>query len=375
MQDIIQTFGTAGKHPVLIVSSLRNEAPYLLEWIAHYIQAGASHFLLFSNDCDDGTDAMLDALANAGVVTHVPHTPQEGHSIQWQALRAAWKHDLRKQGGWALVCDVDEFIHIRTAEQSFDSLIDALPPQTDAITLAWRNFGAVGAQRDLEHPVVQSATQAMSPDLGYPIAATLFKTLFRLDGPFNQFGVHRPAQKRIEKARAPVWVDGSGAVLPEWFATRPSTLSLRNTGAGRGLADMHHYSLRSNQEFIVKRHRGLPNKTTKELGLRYWIERNFLTTSEPGLLPVSKSAENLRQTLRALPNVEAQYQRGLTWHREAFENLITDEANYQLYSDTQLAGASSEVPLSQQADLYRRYQSLRHAAPPPQPGPQKPNPS
>ena len=70
---------------VLLVSAVRDEAPHLPEWIAHHRALGVTDFLIFSNDCGDGTDAMLDAMAPLGV-THLPNRPAEGKSVQWNAL-------------------------------------------------------------------------------------------------------------------------------------------------------------------------------------------------------------------------------------------------------------------------------------------------
>lgn len=340
---------------VLIVSTMRNEGPYILEWLAHYISCGARHFLIFSNDSDDGTPNLLNALAAAGIITHVPHSPPSDQSVQRHAFRAAWKHALRQRADWALVCDVDEFINIKTPDRSFTGLISALPSETDAIALPWRNFGAVESERALEEPVTQSCTRAMSQDLSYPVASTLFKTLFKLSGPFNQFGVHRPSQKRPDKAALPNWVDGSGHPLPERFAGNAGHLSLLNTKHGRDLADMHHYSLRSSKEFIIKRHRGLPHNKSKDIGLRYWAERNFITEIENSLAYYSQNTANLRKALLGLPGVAPQYARGLQWHTEAFDELMQNEANYQLYSDTRLLAGSRELSEAEAKALYARY--------------------
>ncbi|WP_413851471.1 glycosyltransferase family 2 protein, partial [Tateyamaria sp.] len=50
---------------------MRNEGAFLLEWLAHHRAVGVDHFVVFSNDCDDGTDDMLDKLAELGWLTHV----------------------------------------------------------------------------------------------------------------------------------------------------------------------------------------------------------------------------------------------------------------------------------------------------------------
>ncbi len=48
---------------------MRNEGPYILEWLAHHRAIGVRDALIYSNDCDDGSDALLDLLAGAGMAT------------------------------------------------------------------------------------------------------------------------------------------------------------------------------------------------------------------------------------------------------------------------------------------------------------------
>ncbi|WP_245770756.1 glycosyltransferase family 2 protein, partial [Roseovarius azorensis] len=105
---------------------MRNEAPFLLEWIAHLQGAGVTDFLIYSNDCTDGTDHLLDHLHRAGVLTHVPQTVAADVSPQWQALKAAWKHPLRRACDWALVCDVDEFINIHAGNGTIADLLSGV---------------------------------------------------------------------------------------------------------------------------------------------------------------------------------------------------------------------------------------------------------
>ena len=65
-------------------------------WVAHHRALGVTDFLLFTNDCSDGTDAMLDALAPLEVV-HQRNVPPQGKSLQWNALHQAWAHSIRKE--------------------------------------------------------------------------------------------------------------------------------------------------------------------------------------------------------------------------------------------------------------------------------------
>lgn len=339
---------------VLIVTALRNEGPYLVDWLAHLLGAGADHFLIYSNDCDDGSAAMLDALQHAGVVTHVPHSPATDVSVQWQAFRAAWKHDARKRADWVMVCDVDEYINIHTGQHRFADLIAAVG-DADAVALPWRLFGATTPEQT-DRPVTETCTRSMTADCPFPVMATYFKSLIRTDGPFNQLGIHRPSQKSVDKAGLPRWVDGSGTPLPDHFARNPKRLSLVGYDPGRALAEMHHYSLRTPQAFMVKRDRGLPHHRDRAVDLRYWVERNFRTvenTSIAAMAPATRAARARLMAIDGLADLHAQAQ---AWHKARFQELLKDEANYHLFCDIMLAGDTRELPASQAHMLYRAYQ-------------------
>lgn len=58
---------------ILAILCVRNEGAYLLDWLAHAQAAGISHVLAYTNACEDGTDRILDRLAELGHVTHRPN--------------------------------------------------------------------------------------------------------------------------------------------------------------------------------------------------------------------------------------------------------------------------------------------------------------
>ena len=110
---------------ILAVTTLRNEAPFVVEWVAHMRAIGVTDLLVYTNDCDDGTDQLLAVLAWHGELHHIVQKMPQGISPQWQALKAAWRHPLRKLCDWAVVCDVDEFINVHLGAGSLHDLISA----------------------------------------------------------------------------------------------------------------------------------------------------------------------------------------------------------------------------------------------------------
>lgn len=343
---------------ILCITSVRNEAPFLLEWIAHLRGAGVTDFLIYSNDCEDGTHEMLQSLHRAGIVEHIPQELAEGESPQWTAFRAAWKHPLRKACDWALVCDVDEFINIHVGGHRFSDLISAVPENAEGIVLQWRLFGNNGHILLHDRPVTEQFTACLPADAMFPVAATFFKSLFRTDGRFNQFGVHRPKQKSAAKVGLPTWVNGSGVVLPDLFAQNPNRLSMHRFPYGRDLAECNHYSLKSAESFLVKRARGLPNRTTKEIDLAYWVERNFNLEQNDTIRAMRPATDLQLDKLAAIPGLAALHSAGVCWHREKFLQLVEHEEEHALFRQTVLASGSQNVPPPVARQIYGWYQKV-----------------
>ena len=335
---------------------MRDEGPYLLEWLAHHKAAGVTDFLVFSNDCDDGTAEMLDLLDKAGIVTHVPQAREGKKSIQWQALRAAWKHPLRKAADWVLVSDVDEFLNIKAGDHTLNGLIGGLAPEVDGVVIPWRLFGNNGVVDLVDAPVTEQFTRAIAPGVRYPAAAGFFKTLFRSRGPFNQLGVHRPQQKAPERAGLPVFVDGSGHMLPDSLAANPSRLSLFGFNAGQDLVEMNHYSIRSAAGFLIKRARGLPNRSHKPVDLAYWVERNFNAVEDRSIAAMRPATEAVLADLLAIKGMRAAHDAAVTWHRHRFAELVRDPDDQALLADILTAGPSVTVPRELQLRLVQWYQ-------------------
>jgi len=68
---------------------VKDERPYMLEWVAWYRLLGFDRILIYSNDCSDGTDRLLDAMQAEGLVEHRPWPSRPGHAPQQSAYADA----------------------------------------------------------------------------------------------------------------------------------------------------------------------------------------------------------------------------------------------------------------------------------------------
>lgn len=337
----------------LLISTLRDEGPFILDWIAHHRAAGVSDFLLFSNDCTDGTDNLLNSLHQHGVISHVENQVEPGRAPQWQALKAAWDHPLRKKADWILGIDCDEYLNLKAPLATLADLYAACDPGTEAITLPWRFFGHNNHVAFEDQPVSAQFTMAAPMQCSYPLVASYFKTVFRTNGPFRQLGVHRPKQKKSDRFALANWCDGSGAPLPARFAKNDSQIALYNHGAA-DLVQLNHYSVRSAESFIVKRARGLPNHTQRQIDLNYWVERNFNSEEDLSIAHMAAGAAAEKAKLLELPGLKDLHDTCVAHHRRLFKAEMQNSDTVKLFGRLLMA-PNSQVLSRDQAKLALGY--------------------
>jgi hypothetical protein len=124
-----------------VVAIARNEAPYLLEWIAHYRLLGFERITIYDNESNDASWRVLKPLAKAGVIDTVYWKNRRKQHKQQSAYNHA-RLRLRDSVEWCLFADLDEFLILRADA----TLNDILPrdPSVSAVAVPWRIFGSAG---------------------------------------------------------------------------------------------------------------------------------------------------------------------------------------------------------------------------------------
>ncbi|MGO4908196.1 glycosyltransferase family 2 protein [Pseudorhodobacter sp. W20_MBD10_FR17] len=305
---------------LLAILTVRNEAAFLLEWLAHHRACGFTDFLVFSNDCTDGTDAMLERLQAMGQLTHVRNNGPHAEGPQWAALKAADKHPLKAAADWILVFDIDEFVNIHAGDHTLYALFDALPEAT-AIPLTWRLFGNAGVIGFQDQPVTETFTHAAPAVLHWPWRAAMFKTLFRNNGSYKKLGVHRPRSPQdIDQQR---WFDGSGRELPpDFHRARIFTPFGRDTYE---LVQLNHYALGAMESYLVKCDRGRANRDASTFDMGYWVERNFCDFKDLSISALAPQSAPIRAAFMADPVLADLHQKAVLWRKQRFATLMQDE--------------------------------------------------
>lgn len=314
----------------LAVLTVRNEAAFLLEWLAHHQAVGFTDFLVFSNDCQDGTDTMLDRLADMGLLTHVRNDgPYDKGGIQFTALKQAEKLGIVQSADWILPLDIDEFVNIHTGDHTLPALLAALPDAT-AITLTWRLFGNGEILQYSDTPITQTFTRCAPAVMYWPWRAAMFKTLYRNDGTYKKLGVHRPRSPIDENLANARWFDGCGRELDDQFKTRRI---FSNYGRDNyDLVQLNHYPLGAMESYVLKADRGRAVHSDHMLDVDYWVERNFNTDIDTSLHSLQPLSVPLHENLQADPDLADLHTRAVAWRQSRFRQVMQQEPFRALFA-------------------------------------------
>jgi hypothetical protein len=126
-----------------ICAIFKNEAPYLLEWLAFHTAAGVAHFVLYDNGSTDGGAAVVRASWFASRVTLVDWPQRPGQLPAYRDFLA--NHRVRFAGmgiGWVAFIDLDEFL-LPLSDASVPALLSRMG-HFSAVLVAWLVFGPSG---------------------------------------------------------------------------------------------------------------------------------------------------------------------------------------------------------------------------------------
>ncbi|WBU57890.1 glycosyltransferase family 2 protein [Paracoccus sediminicola] len=237
----------------VLMSAMKDEGPFALEFIAHHRAIGFDEIHVASNDCSDGTDALLEALASAGAITHTHNRVAPGERPQRKAydtMREAFGLD---RADWIMALDVDEFLYVTTGAGRVADLTAQAGPEVDVICLSALSFGT-DPDDPHWHPgrVTARFTQrvaADSPQNG-PV-----KSLSRGGGRWRGIQNHHPVGYRGGETITAMRGDGSLMKVPNarlWEHLR----HFRPKRIAHGLGWYQHYPIKTPDSFRLRALRG-----------------------------------------------------------------------------------------------------------------------
>lgn len=337
---------------ICVITSMRNEGPFILEWIAYHQSIGVTDFLVFTNDCDDPTDAILDRLAEIGALTRLdnPYDATKGERPQWVALNEANSHPLVLNADWRIVIDCDEFINVHVGDGTIPRMLAEMQ-EPNVVSMTWKFFGNAGLQRYEDEFVIEQFTQSAPRFIPKPRLGWGFKSMFHRDAPFGKLGVHRPQELDLSRIAEVRWVNGSGRRMPDALVQGAGWRSTKRT-VGYDMVTLNHYVLRSAESYLVKRARGRINHVDQDQGLEYWARRNYCTEKDDSILRHLPRMRAAYDALLSDKEIFALHQKAVGWHKHKIAELKRTDDFAELYqaisrADQEDAIFHNAVPLSE----------------------------
>jgi hypothetical protein len=290
-----------------LLTAMRNEGAYVLEWLAYHRSIGFEHAFIYTNDNFDGSDSLLEALAAQGEITLVYNQPgthcgpqykMHGHALSLLPQVLAYR--------WMALIDADEFIGFdpRRFRDIEDFLAWHETQPVDAIALCWQVFAA-GADVSFRDAPTLARFTAREPSPNHHV-----KTIFR-PAKFWYAHAHYP---HATLGMPFIFRTESGALhhhpaMPDRnpaFAADPHT----------NLAWVNHYWLRSAPEMLWKMARGHPDwkgdTKLRHLEMAQRLCHRFVAlmqrtdlVEDRRILACAAGVSAELQRLRALPGVAA----------------------------------------------------------------------
>lgn len=226
-----------------IAAIFKNEGPYILEWIAAHKALGVDHFFIANNGSVDGSDELLRALSDIGVITYFDFEVPVDISPQIPCYEYIVKR-FGCKSKWIAFIDADEIIFPTENHISLVDYIDSIDSDDLGIlALNWSIFGSSDEEYYKNEFVVERFKKRANRDFGIN---RHYKPILKADAFYSMCGTtHDFNLKDGYKIRH---IDGSD------LSYRPQR---------RGVSDkmiwspfrLNHYLLKSKEEFTLRKSR------------------------------------------------------------------------------------------------------------------------
>jgi hypothetical protein len=283
----------AGRDPrVMLVTTVKDEGPNILEWVAYHRMIGFSDIVVFQNDSFDTTARSLRLLDQLGVIRYFDNRFRRPgrNAFQNRAYRRAARLAEFARADWCMALDGDEFLRVNVGQGQVGDLLAAVG-EADEVRLNWRVFGS-SHLRELDDRIVTERF-TLANELSLPARHPMpVKTLFRTDA-YGLAGIHLPRRPLREEDR--VIVNGSGRRIDAGEVTVRG-FQVTDPEPYR-LAQVNHYMVKDSDSFLMKSARGSSSHPDRQIALDYWRKRNVNHEAD---LALAALREAVAEEMRAL---------------------------------------------------------------------------
>jgi hypothetical protein len=219
---------------IAICAIFKDEAPYLLEWLAFHRMIGVDLFVLYDNGSSDGGGDRVRASAFARNVTLIDWSDRPGQLSAYNHFRT----HLAARFNWVAFIDIDEFIVPLDGSSIRPILMRPVYERYAQVLLQWLVFGPSGHEQRPEGLVTEYYTRRL------PETANACRHVKAIVRPNMLRGIDYTPH--AAECSGPACNSSGIEVLP--FAIQPTEC--------HAVMLIHHYFTKSREDWQIKRRRG-----------------------------------------------------------------------------------------------------------------------
>lgn len=242
---------------------VKNEFPYLLEWIAYHRLQGVSKFYIADNNSSDNTSELLLALHDLGEVRVIPY-PMVGENPSQLRAYSMMLQKYHADYDWIAFIDADEFIVPTDASNIFSEYLSKVPGDVGALALNWAIYGSAGEKSFRDDLTINRFNKRAEKDFhinNHFKSVVSSKAFF--SAPLNPHRFHLPDGLRF------VHTDMSEVMRHESLGIKVSNSVVWDKFR------LNHYNIRSSEEFFDRKAtRGLADSVRVRNNVGFFNQRD-----------------------------------------------------------------------------------------------------
>ena len=182
----------------------KNEAPYLKEWLDHYIIRGVDHFYLINDNSDDYYLDVLNEYKKYITLFNVDEClEKEGRQ---KSFYNKFFHPIKHETKWFCICDIDEYIWSPQSTNFNDILIILEDKKINSLLINMILFGSNGLIKQPKS-IVNSFTKRQDLNVDYikfALKYDQYKSISLAEN-IQKFQIHRFISTYEKDLSPPQW--------------------------------------------------------------------------------------------------------------------------------------------------------------------------